>query len=95
MGITDNGETNSVDKIYSRAEDKLTRDGETSSDDKNYRLHCKEPMPTIQNKYSQKRKCAVDCPNFHIHVPVRDLYIPTIDLPILLQDNIWTDPKNI
>jgi hypothetical protein len=31
-------------------------------------------------------------PNFHIHVSVSDLYIPTIDLPILLQENIWTDP---
>jgi hypothetical protein len=25
-------------------------------------------------------------PNFHIHVSVGDLYIPTIDLPILLQE---------
>jgi hypothetical protein len=25
-------------------------------------------------------------PNFHIHVPVSDLYIPTNDLPILLQE---------
>ncbi len=25
-------------------------------------------------------------PNFHIHVSVTDLYIPTIDLPILLQE---------
>ncbi len=25
-------------------------------------------------------------PNFHIHVPVSDLYIPTIGLPILLQE---------
>ncbi len=25
-------------------------------------------------------------PNFHIHVSVSDLYIPTIDLSILLQD---------
>ncbi len=25
-------------------------------------------------------------PNFHIHVSVCDLYIPTIDLPILLQE---------
>jgi hypothetical protein len=25
-------------------------------------------------------------PNFHIHVTVNDLYIPTIGLPILLQD---------
>ncbi len=25
-------------------------------------------------------------PNFHIHLPMSDLYIPTIDLPILLQE---------
>jgi hypothetical protein len=25
-------------------------------------------------------------PNFHIHVKVSDLYIPAIDLPILLQE---------
>ncbi len=25
-------------------------------------------------------------PNFHIHVPVCDLYIPAIDLPLLLQE---------
>jgi hypothetical protein len=34
-------------------------------------------------------------PNAHIHVSVSDLYIPTIDLPILLQENMWTDPVNI
>jgi hypothetical protein len=33
--------------------------------------------------------------NFHIHVSVSDLYIPTIGLPILLQENRWTDPGNI
>ncbi len=33
-------------------------------------------------------------PNFHIHVSVSDLYIPTIGLPILLQENIWTDHGN-
>jgi hypothetical protein len=34
-------------------------------------------------------------PNFHIHVSVSDLYIPRIGLPILLQENMWTDPGNI
>jgi hypothetical protein len=29
-------------------------------------------------------------PNFHIHVSVSDLYI---GLPILLQENMWTDPR--
>jgi hypothetical protein len=26
---------------------------------------------------------------------VSDLYIPTVGLPILLQENIWTDSVNI
>ncbi|MFO0006060.1 MAG: hypothetical protein ACK559_33545, partial [bacterium] len=35
-------------------------------------------------------------PNFQIHVSVSDLYIPTIiDLPILMQKNMWTNPGNI
>jgi hypothetical protein len=34
-------------------------------------------------------------PNFHIHVSVSPLYIPTIGLPILLQENMWADPGNI
>ena len=34
-------------------------------------------------------------PSFHIYVSVSDLYIPMISLPILLQENIWTDPGNI
>ncbi len=32
-------------------------------------------------------------PNFHIHVS--DIYIPTIVLPILIQENRWIDPGNI
>jgi hypothetical protein len=35
-------------------------------------------------------------PNFHIHVSVSFFYkIPSIGLPILLQENMWTDPGNI
>ncbi len=34
-------------------------------------------------------------PNFHIHVSVSDLNVPTIGLPILLQDNMWTGIGNI
>ncbi len=30
-------------------------------------------------------------PNFHYHVSVSDLYIPTIDLPILLQEILHVD----
>jgi len=35
--------------------------------------------------FPEKELCGLN-PNFHIHVPVSDLYIPTIDLPILLQE---------
>jgi hypothetical protein len=34
-------------------------------------------------------------PNSYIHVSLSDLYIPTIGLPILLQENRWTDRENI
>jgi hypothetical protein len=34
-------------------------------------------------------------PIFNIYVSVSDLYIPPIDLTILLQENMWTDPGNI
>jgi hypothetical protein len=36
-----------------------------------------------------------DSHNFHIHVYVSDLYIPRIGLPILLQENMWTDSGKI
>jgi hypothetical protein len=41
-----------------------------------------------------ERNCSGLSPNFHMHVPVSDLYIPTIGLPILLQENMWTPPGN-
>jgi hypothetical protein len=31
----------------------------------------------------------------YTHIPVRDLYISRIGLPILLQENMSTDPRNI
>jgi hypothetical protein len=34
-------------------------------------------------------------PNFHNDVSVSSLYIPTMGLPILLQENMWSDPGNI
>ncbi len=48
--------------------------------------HCKEPMPKIQNQIFPEKKLRGHSPNFHIHVPVSDLYIPAIHLPILLQE---------
>jgi hypothetical protein len=37
-------------------------------------------------KYSQEKELPSQSPNFHIHESVSDLYIPTIGLPILLQE---------
>ncbi len=34
-------------------------------------------------------------PYFHIHVSVSNWYIPRIGLPVLLQENMRTDPGNI
>jgi hypothetical protein len=42
-----------------------------------------------------EKKLRGHSPNFHIHVSVSDLYIPMIDLPILLQKNMWIDHGNI
>ncbi len=42
------------------------------------RPHCKELLPKVRNKYSQKRIARPQ------DVSVSDLYIPTIDLPILI-----------
>ncbi len=41
--------------------------------------------------YSQKRNCPRLSPNFHIHVSVSDLYIPTFGSPIILEQNRQTD----
>jgi hypothetical protein len=43
----------------------------------------------------QEKEWRGPSPNFHTHLSVSDLYNPTIDLPILLQENMWTDPGHI
>jgi hypothetical protein len=48
-----------------------------------------------QYKYSQKRNCAATVRISTFHVSVSDLYTPRIDLPILLQELVWTDPGSI
>ncbi len=58
-------------------------------------IHCKDTISKIRKKYSQKEELRGLSPNFHIHVSVSDLYIPPVGLPILLQENMCTDPGNI
>jgi hypothetical protein len=53
--------------------------------------HCKNQYRKFETNILRK-ELRGHSPNFHLHVSVSDLYIPTIDLPILLQ---WTDPGNI
>jgi hypothetical protein len=52
-------------------------------------LHCNE-NPIHEFLFWELRGIS---PNLHIHVSVSDLYIPTIDQPILLQKNMWADPR--
>jgi hypothetical protein len=49
-------------------------------------MHCKESIPKIRNKYFPEKELRGHNPHFHFHVSVSNLYIPTIDLPILLQE---------
>jgi hypothetical protein len=54
-------------------------------------VHCKEnPIYVLPEK-----KLRSFSPNFHIQVSVSDLFIPTIGLPIFLQQNRQTDRGNI
>ncbi len=42
-----------------------------------------------------KQNYNVLSPSSYTHISVRDLYISRIGLPILLQENMWTNPGNI
>ena len=42
-----------------------------------------------------EKELSGNSPNSYIYVSVSDLYIPTIRLPILLQQNRWTDRGSI
>ncbi len=49
-------------------------------------VHCKEPITENSKQILPEKELHGHNPNFHIHVSVSDLYIPTIDLTILLQE---------
>jgi hypothetical protein len=55
--------------------------------------HCKDTL--FETNIPRKGIARSQSPNFRIHVSVSDLYIPTIGLPILVQENMWTDPGKI
>jgi hypothetical protein len=56
-----------------------------------YPIHChKNPIYV----FPEKELCGLR-PDFHIHVSVSDLFIPRIGLPILLEENMWSNPGNI
>jgi hypothetical protein len=47
--------------------------------------HCKDKILKFGNKYPEKEYHGLS-PTFHIHASVSNLYIPTIGLPILLEE---------
>jgi hypothetical protein len=60
------------------------------------KMHCKKTnTENSKHIFPEKELCGHCSPSFPIHMSVSDLYIPTIDLPNLLQENRWTDPVNI
>ncbi len=59
------------------------------------------PACTAQTQYGKfetnisRKEVRSFSPYFHINVSVSDLYVPTNGLPILLQENMWTDSGKI
>ncbi len=57
-------------------------------------MYHKDTVPKIPEQIFPEKELRGLSPSFHIHVSVSDLYIPTIGLSFLLQENMWTDPGN-
>ncbi len=54
--------------------------------EENSRMHCKDKMPKIWKQIFPEKEYRGLSPNFHIHVSVNKLYIPTMGLPFLLEE---------
>jgi hypothetical protein len=49
-------------------------------------VHCKDKIPKNLKQIFPEKEYRGLSPHFHIHASVSDLYIPTISLPILLEE---------
>ncbi len=49
-------------------------------------MHCKDKMPEYLKQIFSEKEYQGLSPNFHIHVFVIALYIPTMGLPVLLEE---------
>ncbi len=58
-------------------------------------IHCKDTILKVLKKIFPEKELHNRSHNFYIHVSLSDFYIPTIGLPILLQEYMWTDPGKI
>jgi hypothetical protein len=58
--------------------------------------HCKDKMLKNLKQIFLEKEYRGLSPNFHIHVSVSELYIPTIDgSSFSARGNMWTDAGNI
>jgi hypothetical protein len=71
----------------------LTRCGCRATSSTLFTVLCIPRNETVQPCYFQNR--IIMSSNSYTHISVRDLCISRIDLSILLQPNMWTNPGNI
>ncbi len=51
-------------------------------------------FPEMKLLFPKHNYNVLSCSSY-THISVRDLYISRIGLPVLLQENMWTNPRNI